>query len=140
MSVFWRRRLRFPMRSLRGRSPARWSVSASGSERLSGLASGPHEAALREQQRDRFDHAISGRNSMNAPSELPSSDPTIVALRRALDCYAAVADSGSGEGAWRERLVDLIASHLPLDFVKPILIPADRAGAQSLSVILQSGN
>ena|ERR1700733_1947653 len=64
-----------------------------------------------------------------------AGDPTILALRRALDRYAANADCGSGKEPRRDGFVDLITSHLPHNCVKPVFLPANGASPPCLAVI-----
>jgi hypothetical protein len=64
-------------------------------------------------------------------------DPTILALRLALDRYGATADGGSGKDPCREVFVDLITSHFPQNFVKAVFLPANEASPPCLAVIFR---
>jgi hypothetical protein len=68
----------------------------------------------------------------SGPDRLLSNDPTILALRRALDREAAALNAGEGS---TDHLVNAIYACLPHDFVKPVFLPASGTSPPCLAVI-----
>jgi len=64
--------------------------------------------------------------------ELLADDPTILALRRALDSH--VGSVGDAAKHSPNLLVDLIFSCLPRDIVHPVFLPAEGTGAPCVAV------
>ena len=59
-----------------------------------------------------------------------AGDPTILALRRALDGHAAALERGD----FSDQLPNLILDCLPLDLYKSIFLPADRTSGPHLAI------
>jgi hypothetical protein len=62
--------------------------------------------------------------------QLVAEDPTILALRRALDSHAAAFEAGDSS----HQLVDVIAGCLPVDISNAVFLPADGARGPHLAI------
>jgi hypothetical protein len=78
---------------------------------------------------------VSGASEIEVERQLVADDPTILALRRALDSHTAAFEVGDEPC----NLVDVIAGCLPNDLVHPILTPADGASPPGLAISFDPG-